>query len=203
MRTADKIGLLPGFGWIADHSWWRTLLITWAIAPFGVWFVQLVFEWRPISLKREDNYLSFFPGDLFLGMMLTGLLLLARYLPAEHRWYNSTLTHVVALGFTVSVAIFMTWLDAHGGGYTWREIFQPAKLYHNLVLYGPYAYLILVTLLAVCAGSAWSAKLVMLLTLCLLPGVVWVALVAVDSSFSQAVSNSTPAPAKTPPATPR
>lgn len=202
--TADKIGLLPGFGWIADHQWLPTslakyemlvtLLICLIIAPCGVWIMQLVFEFTVPSLKPEDNYKSFLYGDPMLGIMTAILLhLCGKRLPPEPRLYNSAIWHICWLVLMIAIALLLTWLDYKSGQFTVWELLAPGKLYHNLVLYGLYGYLIVVTLIAYIWGNAWSEYdiwSILAFAAAIGWGVWWAVLVCQDSSLATAVKPS-------------
>lgn len=202
--TADKIGLLPGFGWIVDHHWLSgylaryemlvTLLLCLLIAPCGVWVTQLVFEFTVPSLKPEDNYRSFLYGDPMLGFMTTVLLhLCGKRLPPEPRLYNSATWHICWLVLMMVVALLLTWLDYKSGQFSARELFAPGKLYHNLVLYGLYGYLIVVTLIAYIWGNAWSEYDIWSIAAfgaAVGWGMWWAILVYQDSSLAAAVKPS-------------
>lgn len=177
MSTADKIGLLPGFGWIAGHGFAATLLICWLLTPGLMFLIGLVGESRVLPWKPTQQFLSFFPGDFFLGDMTAGLLVLARRLPAEKQWYNSGWFHLSVLLITLAVAIVMTWSELTSGACPRRAIFSPTKLYHNILLYGGYGYVIVSTLLALLFSAETRG---VALVVCLLPGLVWVALLVDD-----------------------
>lgn len=182
MSTADNIGLLPGFGWVfADRSFAMTLAICWLVSPLGVWIMQLAVDRQPILWSQ--NYLSFFPGDLFLGLLAASVLTMAKSLPATSRWYNGLLFHVALLCVTLAAACLLCWLDYHTKKYTKAEIFTGAKLYHDLGLYGLYAYLILATLTAVIASGVWS-KSTGLLSVAIIGFTAWFVLVLVDSTLT-------------------
>lgn len=182
MSTADRIGLLPGFGWLfADHGFGMTLAICWVVSPLGVWIMQLAVDRQPIVWSQ--NYLSFFPGDLFLGMLAAAALTMARSLPAAPRWYNGLTFHVALLCVTLMGACLLTWLDYHTKKYTKAEIFTGAKLYHDLGLYGLYAYVILSTLTALIASGTWS-KSTGLLSVAIIGFTVWFILVLIDSTLT-------------------
>lgn len=183
MNTAERIGLPGPFGLLAGHSFLVTLLICWATTPGVMYALAVVLEGRFPSLSLRDQFLSFWPGDLFLGAMAAGLLTLAQRLPDEARWYNSLSWHGLVLCATAVAAIFLTYGEWKSGAYPTRAIFSPTKLYHNGVLYGLYGYVIVVTLVAVIFGSSWSEKLAALFVLVLVPGVIWAALVYKDNTL--------------------
>lgn len=184
MSVAEKIGLLPEFGWIAGHDFWLTLVVCLLITPIGHCLVGAIFETRLVPLSPTKQFLSFFPGDIFLGMMTAGLLVLAHRLPAESRWYNATWWHVVVLVSAIAVACALTWMEYQGGGYPPRAMRSPTKLYHNFILYGGYGYIIVTTLVAVviAAGSWW-------LVLALLPGLIWLVCLVGDNFTSEETKN--------------
>lgn len=186
VNTADKIGLLPGFGWLANlPSFWATLAVVWLITPVMMFVVGLVFEGRMLPISPRHQFLSFFPGDLFLGAMTAGLLTLARRLPDGHHWYNAWWWHVPVLVITCVVAFVITkgeYSDPNGYGH--RAVLSPTKLYHNGVLYGLYGYVVVVLLVAVTTmvvqSTSWTLGLLYLLTL--VPGAVWACLLVLEQN---------------------
>lgn len=157
MSTSDKIGLLPGFGWFAGHGFWLTFGICMLVSPLGLWIIQLVIERRAVSLSREDNYLSFFPGDVFLGAAATSFLALAAHLPSEQHWYNSTWWHSTVLLCCIVGGLYMTYIEYRRGQYALQQILSPTKLYH-LALLGLYGYVIVSTGFAVLFGGAFFSR---------------------------------------------
>lgn len=178
MSTADKIGLLPGFGWVAGHEWWLTLVIVWGLTPLAMLIIAPVFEGRSLPLDPERQFPSFFPGDLLLGLTVMSQLLLARHLPVAERWYNSIWFHVLVLVAAILVASLLTWTERHG--YARRALLSPTKLYHNFVLYGGYGYVAVTSLLANIAGRNWTWHYAGYFALSLVPGAIWVKLVVDD-----------------------
>lgn len=170
MSTADRIGLLPGLGWLfAGRGFWATFGICMLVSPLGLWIVQLCIERRPISLKREDNYLSFFPGDVFLGLAATGFLMLAQQLPDEQRWYNSVVWHIIVMLCCAIGGLMMLLTEYRRGQYTIGEILTPTKLYHDVGLYVGYGSVIVSTGIAVIFGgvffSRWTCALLVVIGL--------------------------------------
>lgn len=193
MSIADKIGLLPGFGWMADHGFWATLAICWALTPVAMIVIALLGESRLLPLSPRYQFLAFFPGDLFLGGMVAGLLVVAGQLPAESHWYNAWWWHVLVLIGAVVVAVVITLGEYNDpDGYGKRAVLSPTKLYHNILLYGGYGYVIVVTLIAVCAWlwGNWSWANAWPVGLSLLMGLVWVAMLVADGRMSNEIDRS-------------
>jgi len=183
--TADRIGLPWYAGWLTDHGLIVTLLWCLFLTPGLMILIAPVLETRWLPLSPRHQFLSFFPGDIFLGLMTAGFLVLAQELPAEHRWYNSELWHGCLQGLTLIVACVLTARESRDGIYPERALVSPTKLYHNILLYAGYGYAIVATLVAVLFGSAWSWTLVLQLGFCLLPGAVWAVLVARDNTLTR------------------
>lgn len=180
MNVADRIGLLPGFGWIAGHNFWVTLVICIIITPIGHLLVGFIGESRVISISPSRQFLSFFPGDLFLAVMVAGLLVRASDLDTSAHWYNATWWHVLVLLCAVVVAVLATYGEWKSGVYSTQAILSPSKLYHNGLLYGGYGYIIVTTLVAVLFGGGADK----MLALVLLPGLAWLVLVVLDSTLT-------------------
>jgi hypothetical protein len=193
VNDAEKIGLLPGFGWLAGHNPLVTLVIFSLISPGAMFVLAKIGESRPLPTSYEQQFRSFFPGDLFLAMSATILVAMAVLLPAQARWYNARLWHVIVLVCAVAVAILITvgeYNDPNGYGH--RAVLSPTKLYHNILLYGAYGYVIVVTLVALIAGLVidWQWSRAALLLFALIPGFIWVGLLKADSDAPYEVKES-------------
>ncbi len=100
---------------------------------------------------------------------------------------------MVVIVVTFIVAIVLTkgeYDDPNGYGH--KAVLSPTKLYHNIVLYGAYGYVIVVTLIAVVAWMIASASwnLSGMLVVCLIPGMIWACLLAVDQNASEETKES-------------
>lgn len=179
MSDSERIGLLPGFGWLAGQGFWATLGICWLLAPIGVWVAQVAIDRDMIDWSR--NYLSFFPGDLFLGAFAAAMLTLSRSIPAERHWFNSVWWHVLVLAFTLSAAVCLCWNDYRQKMFQRHELFKAARMYHDIGLYGLYGYVLVSTSIAVIASGSWNAR-IGLLAVAIIGFSVWLALVLIDSS---------------------
>lgn len=189
MDTAEKVGLLPGSDWMAGHGLLATIIIVMAVTPGMMFVIGIIGEsrWLPISPKRQ--FLSFFPGDIFLGMAVAGLLVNAGHLPDARAWYNSTPWHVVVLVGALAVAGGMTYGEyrassVQGQGYAKRALLSPTKLYHNVVLYGGLGYVGFSTLVANTAGLVmdFSADELGGFLICLIPGAVWISFLLLEQN---------------------
>lgn len=145
--------------------------------------VGYIGESRWVSWHEDKQFKSFFPGDIFLGLMTAGLLAMALNLTDRESWYNSTGWHVVVLASALGVAGLLTYNEWKEGQYPTRAIFSPTKLYHNFVLYGGYGYVIVTTLVAVSADVLRSWLDVMVFVACLVPGVYWAKFVIDDAKL--------------------
>lgn len=182
MTTADKIGLLPGFGWLfGDHSFVVTLLICWAISPGMMFVIGLVGESRLIPISPSRQFMAFFPGDFLVGAMVAGLLVSAAQLPNEQRWYNSLWFHLVVFVVMFAIAAWMTWGEYHNAaesGYGARAMYSPTKIYHNAALIWIYGYVAVSTLVAVLAEArswlVWAA---------LACGLLWMGLMLGENAY--------------------
>lgn len=185
MSTAEKIGLFPGFGWIAGHELWVTLLICWFITPGMIFILGWIGESRMIPVSPNYQFISFIPGDFFLGAMAASILVLAQDLPSASNWYNSPWLHGAVVIAAVSVAVLLTRGEYQDpNGYGRRGVLSPTKLYHNLVLYGGYGYVIITTLVAVVSASETRGWF---LAGSLVFGVIWVSLLVLERRDSEKV----------------
>jgi len=184
VTTAEKIGLLNGFGWIVGAGFLGTLLRCYALTPVGHLLVGLVLEGRFVPLLPPKQFSSFFPGDLFLGLSVALLITLAGRIPDGTHWYQSTTWHVIVLVVAFIVATLMTYGEWKSEFYPAGAIFSPTKIYHNYVLYVGYGYVAVTTLVAVVFGSNWSWRFAGTLALCLVPVLIWGSLVKRDDGMS-------------------
>lgn len=182
VSTADKIGLLPGFGWLfGDHSFVVTLLICWAISPGMMFVIGIIGESRLIPIAPSRQFMAFFQGDLLVGAMVAGLLVSATQLPSEQRWYNSLWFHLVVFVAMLAIAFWMTWgeyRNAAVSGYGARAMYSPTKIYHNAALIWIYGYVAVSTLVAVLAEArsrgVWAA---------LACGLLWLGLMHAENAY--------------------
>lgn len=188
MTTADKIGLLTGFGWLAGAGFLGSLLRCWLLTPYGHLLVGLVGDGRLIPLDSNRQFQSFFPGDLFLGVAVAVLLTTADRLPAEKHFYNAWWWHAILLVGALSVAFLMTYGEWVAKFYPKWAILAPSKIYHNFLLYGGYGYVAVSTLVAIVSSliiTRWSwvtAGLVLVAFLCVAP---WMYLVVKEGNLSK------------------
>lgn len=168
MGTASKIGLLPGFGWIANQSWFgngwwshllSTLLVCWGFTPIGHLIWGFVAQATVIPIDSTHQWSALFPGDLYLGGSVAFVIFAAGQMPEQpDRWWQSRSWHIVVLLATFTIANIITWL-VDGPGMPLSALLSPSKLYHNFVLYCGYGYVAVVTLVAAVCGNWWSNRL--------------------------------------------
>lgn len=194
MSAAEKIGLLPGFGWIADQSWFgdpwwshmlSTLIVCWTLTPIGHVVWGFVAQATVIPLDSQRQWRSFFPGDLYLGTAVA-LLIVAAGQSRSDGWWTVWWFHVIVLTATVLVALAITWF-VDRPGMPLSALLSPSKLYHNFLLYGGYGYVGVVAVTAAVAGNWFTARLVVV-GLALVALTPWVKAVIDDSSLSPAAA---------------
>lgn len=135
-------GLLWGFDWLVDGPWWVVLLKCWALTPLMMFVViGPLLESRWLSLNLRKQYLSFFPGDFFVGLGVTMLVLSNRQHGISGAWYDAAWIHVLILSITAIVAVVLTRSEVKNGYYPKRAMLSPTKIYHNGVLYAGYGYI--------------------------------------------------------------
>ncbi|HEX6416215.1 MAG TPA: hypothetical protein VFZ62_01705 [Candidatus Saccharimonadales bacterium] len=181
--TDDRIGLPFYWAWLTDHNFVVTFLLCLVITPGLMIVIAKVLESRWLPLGPKKQFLSFFPGDILLGLTTAGLLVLAQRLPVEDRWYNAFWLHFLVQVAAIAIAFYLTFDELKNFAYPLEAILSPTKIYHNFLLYAGYGYLVFMTLVAVLAGSDWSWGFAGLLGLTLLPALVWLVLVRMDSTL--------------------
>jgi hypothetical protein len=154
-------------------SYWQWLLICWLISPGALIIIGVVGESRLVPLfNPRKQFLSFFPGDLFLGVSVSWLIFEMVRLQPE-KWYLSWWWYVILLIIALSIAVTMTQSEYKSNYFPKRAILSPTKIYHNLALYGVYGSIagfsilagffsrhILQTLLAMSPMLCWASMLI-------------------------------------------
>lgn len=191
--NSEKIGLLPGFGWVANQawlgdSWWSQLLsmllTCWLITPVGHIVWAFIAQTTIVPLDSKRQWRSFFPGDLFLGGAIAVLIFAATRVPfVEARWWQSTTFHLTVLGGALFVATVMT-VVIDKPAMPLAALLSPSKLYHNFVLYGGYGYIGVVSLVAAVASN-WGRASLWLVVLAVIVGSPWVRYVVLDGQLSK------------------
>ncbi len=180
MSKADKVGILPGFGWIVDLNPWLALLAAWLITPGMVWFIGYVLESR-VPMFNRYTFLSFVPGDFFLGIVFASSVALSQYLPLSG-WYQST-----AWQWTVFVGAFVACLLMRQFGdkpnYTNRALWSPTKVYHDFCLYWIYGYLMFTVAVPSVFLSEWSSETMFLKIIALGAFLSWISTLIYDNVF--------------------
>ncbi len=194
MDATEKIGLLPGFGWATNQSWfgdswWShlvcTVIVLWALTPIGHVVWGFISQATVIPLSSDRQWKSFFPGDLYLGVAVALVIVAAGRGEKSGRWQDDTF-HWIALTFTLVIAVVITWF-VDGPSMPRTALLSPSKLYHNFLLYGGYGYVAFVGFVAAIGGNwgSWNLLIVGLAFVVIAP---WLKLVADDSSMSPRAS---------------
>jgi len=183
VTTAERVGLPEYWVWLTDHGFIATFAYCLIITPGALIIMAPILESRWLPLSPHKQFLSFFPGDMCLGAVAAWLLFLARDLPDEARWYNSTAWHVFVQISALLIAGYLTYGEYIGNLYPKRAVLSPTKLYHNFALYAGYGYMIFTTLIAVLFGSVWTWYFTEGLVFMVVPGIAWIALVFADNTL--------------------
>lgn len=106
------------------------------------------------KFRTCDEFRAFMPGDLYLGVSFSfgcSLFAQARIMghsaPGWWHWVSTAVGCLAAVGLTVPEIIgAFYYRDGDAGRYHWRQMISPRKIWHNVVVYGVYGYL----LMAIC-----------------------------------------------------
>lgn len=160
--------------WVLDgHPWW-ILAKCWLICPVIPQFLGLVFESRWVPWNPRYQFLSFVPGNFFLGMFIAASATLFGALPPEGLHASRWAAGLILTGaFVVYLALNLFDLASN---YTKAQMLSVEKVYHNS-LYFWYGY-VGATMFAVVieAEVGWQYRL-----LVMSPGLVWITLLVVDN----------------------
>jgi hypothetical protein len=173
-------GLFVVFDWLIDGPWWAIFLKCLLFTPIALVIIAPLFESRWLPLDLTYQFVTFIVGDVFLALFvatITSYIRESAAMPID-LWY-----HLVILAVCFAVAWFMT----HGemkaakanaeAAYTPRAVRSPTKIYHNYVLYGGYAYVMVALTTQVILQDhfwSWSTGLVFV------PFLVWLTILLVE-----------------------
>jgi hypothetical protein len=166
---------------VASQAPWLFFVIVmvfaWVLTPGLFILIGWVFEGRKIPLHPRHQFLGFFPGDLFLGVLTGGLITHVVVFPPAQGWYTSWWWYLIVFVSASAVAISLTAWELRTGSYSKRAILSPTKLYHNGLLYVGYGSIIVSTLFAALFGApTWWLALI------ILPGLAWAVCNVLDGS---------------------
>lgn len=138
MTPSQKLAALPVVGRVFNWGW-RAALLAAFLSPFMVFFLSWWPEGRAVSLRLGNGYLTFWPGDLVLAVMVGAVAYLAAWLPATTgRWYQHRAWHWYwALAWSVA-GLVIWWLER--SFYTTSQLLSPSKIWHNMVPWGLLGY---------------------------------------------------------------
>ena len=189
LSPSDKIGLLPGFGWVVDQSWFgdslwsrfiSTMLACWGLTPVGHFVWAFVSQATLLPIWR-NQWRSFFPGDLSLGIGVAILVVSVDSLTAGATgWWHERSTHVAVLVGAMAIAVVIT-VVMDMPNMPMSALLSPSKQYHNLLLYGGYGYVVAMTLVAATFGDSNLTHIYGTIALFLLAITPWVCLVVQDA----------------------
>jgi hypothetical protein len=118
-------------------SVWAILLLGCMITPGMMFVVAGIGESRRLLVWRGQSRM-FFPGDIGLAFVLAGIMLLTQELKLR-----ASVLSVAAAGFAGIVVPFVMMFIADGPRYPKRSRRSPTKLYHDIVCYGGYLFILL------------------------------------------------------------
>lgn len=185
MTVAEKLGLSSDyFGHMFNHGWMIALLLAWFVTPVFLYVIALIFEKRLAPIWR-NQFLSFMPGDLFLGGIIAASVALTEGMRAEDRWFQHGWWDLACLAFGVCfyfvghiVVDGQKFSKGQPQKYTRSQLWSPSKLYHDFILFIGYgALLVRVAVPALIYGNGIVARFVLLGCV-----VTFVLLLAVDGS---------------------
>jgi len=169
VKPSERIGLLPGFSWIADKSIWLAMSFGF-IATIGLLYaVAMLIEGRVPRVTAQ--YKGVFPGDLFLATSVAASMYVAHCkLPDVHgAWYQSRTFHysalllgvVLVVGLKVAEITATIKMPGQPGVYSWNQQLSPTMLAHTAIV-PVMAYLTVVSAAAALstASISWWLKAV-------------------------------------------
>lgn len=185
MSVTDFLGLPSWLDPVFNNGW--VVALAWALllTPMGVILMALIFEKRlPPILKNA--FRSFLPGDVCLGITLAASVatLMVSALP-NIGWQRSAWFNVMA--WFAAACVFAIGRMIDRGGYTKKQLLSPSKLYHDVVLYLGYGWLMFrVVVPAVYVGYVDKEANVSEL-IAILAFVAWLGMLVLDGTRSKQV----------------
>lgn len=176
-------GLLVGF----NLSFWQLFIGYLLLTPVAMYIIAPVLESRllPLSLRRQ--FASFLIGDVLLAFSAAALSVFNR----KASFVAIPLVVIIGLlMMSVAVAIKITygeWQASKRGdklAYAPRAVLSPTKLYHNLLLYGGYGWIMLLVIAQAGLQVFTEGASVAGFSLALLPAAGWLAVLVLESTLS-------------------
>ncbi|MEO7904217.1 MAG: hypothetical protein ABIR91_00315 [Candidatus Saccharimonadales bacterium] len=172
-------GLLVGFGW----SFWQLYFAYVLLTPVALIIIGVVFESRWVPLNFREQFVTFVVGDLLLAWT-------AALLSVNNR--NGDFKHIpllVGIGtllVTSFIAWKMTWDEYQSAvkderhAYEVRAVLSPTKLYHNIVLYAGYVFVMAMLLIQ----SSLQGTPFWTIVLLVMPGLGWAVILVAEELFT-------------------
>lgn len=174
-------GLLPAFNWLEGDNLLETFARCLLVTPGGMIIIGLIFEGRIVPLNPKKQYLAFMPGDIFLSAFCALLIWmpLKTSIPTS-TWYTDRWFHLTVL-LMCMIGAFIAHFAIEAQSYTLRSLNSPTKMYHDIVLYGMYSYV----MCGVGVPKLLSGNLSGIRLLIFVPLLIWLMLAVADSTSSK------------------
>lgn len=174
------IGALVQWAVMLSPGPFAQILLCWIITPGMMFAIGILGESRLLPWHKSEQFVSFLPGDLFLGVMAGGLLWSLRHIenPPVFWIFNLRSPIVQAAIFVLVVAVsgFMSLQDKKV--YPRRAYFSPTKLgYHDTFVFMIYGYVCVMLILLNLFSGNWQAVATWGYS-----GLAWICLLWVDAT---------------------
>ena len=177
---SQKIGILPGLGWVWDHGWAMAAVFLFAFY-FGLVYLFMFLETlgpnsSALPPWQRTHYRVFLWGGAIWIPLLVALvvLILEKAPPMPEYFFAQRWWHISVLIACFVASILMVAVEVDRGQYTWGQVLSPSKLAHTLL--APVVWYWLVTALppvifaiATTRPSAWTVIFVIITVL----GLMW------------------------------
>ncbi|MGH7196328.1 MAG: hypothetical protein ACREGJ_01005 [Candidatus Saccharimonadales bacterium] len=157
MSTAEKLGALPGFGWMVNLHPLVGILFIVGLTHGGMWVIMMLEEGfivRSVIWRWARGYQAWLYGDVALALAFGLALVGVRSLPSStDRLYQNVWVHVGILALWLLVGAWR-WSFNDYNAYTVEQSASPSKLYHDL-LFPLIGYLLSAALVPLLAPTNW------------------------------------------------
>ena len=167
---------------IVNHNPWLAALIGlavgWGICPAYMYALAVVSEWR--WPKYDEQFKAFMPGNIFLGAVFSS----TAFLTAADRRDGGTSTIYgeprwswISLGIAAVIVVAMCIQDVIGAfqyypgapdKYHWTQLIAWTKVWHNIVVYGAYGFLLIHIGVPGFMSASWTSPINVIMRIVLL-----------------------------------
>lgn len=130
---AESLGAFKPWHWVLNRPPWMAVLIFALIAPFNMWFIDILVVRGTIVHPTYQWYAAWL-GDILLAIAGGLMLMILRESPTLPRYRHRWLLHGGILLFWCAYSAWHMWQESDGVD-TWERRLSPNGIYHAFFIY--------------------------------------------------------------------